>query len=713
MIKDVLLQVSRSYTPYTPPPILSEIWATGFNNSGELGIGTAGATHRSSPVQVGTNTNWNTVYVYSSFSSAIDKSGSLWVWGDNLTGGLGLGDKISRSSPVQLGTETNWAKISYHIGLKTNGTLWAWGPNNNGQLGKNDTTFRSSPVQVGTDTNWKDVWTNKTTLSSMLGIKTDGTLWSWGSSAGFNRDNGTPAPVYEDLSYTLLRSYTMVAMGEWIGYAIKSGGTLWAWGINSDYNLGDGTTTVRSLPVQIGTDSDWSKITTAKTIYNALLTDVFREHNFGIKTGGSLWGWGANGTGELGLLDTTFTRSIPVQIGPDTNWSSVSAGTSFTVALKTNNTLWSWGNGGSGRLGINLATGNRSSPVQIGTRSDWTQVSSGASHTLAIRSDRTLWSWGLGTSRQLGVTTTTTGNRSSPTQVGVTSNWTQISAGGSHSMAVASNGTLWTWGANNNGQLGLRDTATRSSPVQVGTRSDWTQVSANGDFSLAIRSDKTLWVWGANGANTLGLGVTTNRSSPTQVGTLSNWVSGSFGAGHIAAITDTGILYTAGTMSQLGIGRLASDSISRSNPTQIGTDTNWDVFLEGDVLKKTNGTIWGIRNSPVQLGTETNWAKVSSWGNGNTTGVKTDGTLWNWSDDTTYTQIGTDTNYKDISGIYNSLIFIIKTDGTLWFKGANNWGQGGLGDTTNRTSPVQVGTLSTWVSASADSLTEFFIKQYT
>jgi alpha-tubulin suppressor-like RCC1 family protein len=707
MIKDVIVAAQK--TPPVPPVYLTEIWATGFNNYG--GMGDNSIIDRSSPVQTGTKTDWKIAYNSGNFAAGIDLSGSLWTWGINIEGDLGLGDTISRSNPVRVGTETNWAKVTLGSALKTNGTLWVWGRNTFGQLVTGDTSRRSNPVQVGINTDWKDIPQSTGVSDTYFAIKTDGTLWSWGFSKGFTRSAGTPGIVYEDIHYQLLRSYTMVAMGEYIGYAIRSNGTLWAWGTNTDYNLGDGTTTVRSLPVQIGIDTNWSFVTTAKTNYFGNATDTLREHNFAIKTTGELWGWGANGVGELGVFNTTFIRSIPVQIGPDTNWSRVTAGTSFTVALRTNRTLWSWGSNTAGRLGINLASGNRSSPVQIGTRSDWTQVAAGSSHTLAIRSDNTLWAWGLGTARQLGITVATSVSRSSPTQVGVLSNWTQISAGGSHSMAVASNGTLWTWGANNNGQLGLRDTATRSSPVQVGTRSDWTQVSANGNMSLAIRSDKTLWVWGTNNYGELGLGVSTDRSSPTQVGTLSNWVSGSFGAGHIGLIDANGVLYSAGIANVLGLGRIHEDIIHRSSPTQIGRDTNWNNFSAGLSMMKTDGTIWAIDGSPVQLGTETNWAKVHYRGVGQGSGLKTDRTLWNWSSNhSTYSQLGNDT-YKDFNGYYANRIHLIKTDGTLWFKGLNTNGWGGVGDTATRTSPVQVGTLNTWVSASSDDIGQF-IKRY-
>jgi alpha-tubulin suppressor-like RCC1 family protein len=720
MIKDIIVAAQK--TPPVPPVYLNELWGMGQNSLYPLGLNDG--LDRSSPVQVGTDTNWSSISSGQT-SFAIKTDGTLWSWGANSFqegGDMGVGDTINRSSPVQIGTHTNWKTVTSKLALKTDGTLWSWGRNDLGQVGLGDTVVRSSPVQIGTDTNWAEINNIYFNLSNAA-IKTDGTLWVWGYNdgqmLGLTRDNAKFATIDSDLDYTYInRSFTMVSMGKIVSYAIGFDGTLWGWGSNANRAIGDGTTTNRSVPTQVGIDTNWSKVIAGKSIIGP--SDF---HNFAIKTDGTLWGWGNNSVGQLGLLDIAF-RSIPTQIGPDTNWSKVSAGTSFTIAIKTDGTLWSWGSNTNGTLGLRtaaIASSNRSSPVQIGTRSDWTQISSGTSHTIAIRSDGTLWAWGNGSFRQLGITTTFTGNRSSPTQVGVRSDWTQIAAGYSHSMAISSNGTLWSWGGNADGQLGIGVATGRSSPVQVGTRSDWTQVDANRIVSSGLRSDGTLWSWGDNSYGNLGLGVYTNRSSPTQVGTLNTWASASsIGLFHSGVIDNTGIVYTAGYFTtatdtnNLTMGRRSTDLINRSSPTQLGNDTNWSKIFAGGVLQRTDGSVWGIRSSPVQLGTETNWASVTSQYGDYTVnwGIKTDGTLWRWNINT-YSQVGTDSDWKTLTSPFGGYVHFTKTNGTLWFWGMNNVGQGGFGDTIYRSSPTQVGTLNTWVSASNYSVITHLIKRYT
>ena len=721
MLKNIIINALK--TEPAPTVYFTELWGTGQNSTGLGGypIGVNDSLNRSSPVQIGTKTNWSSIKSGKS-SFAIDTSGSLWTWGYNNYGQLGIGTSSPsdiRSTPVQIGTLLDWKKVSggdeYVIALKTDGTIWSWGRNDSGQIGMNDVINRSSPVQIGNYTDWIDI-------SRIGAIKSDGTLWSWGYNLGGELGLSTRHDQFNKISIN--RSFSVFTSGEASGFAISFDGKLWSWGQNTFGELGLNDTTLRSSAVQVGTDTNWSKIKAGI------------RHTLGIKTNGTLWSWGANIRGQLGLGDT-IQRSIPTQVGTDTDWSTLSAGNSFTIAIRYNGTMWSWGNNANGELGLLLSpsTGHRSSPVQIGTRSDWTQVACGHEHSIALRSDGTIWSWGRNTVRQLGFPTVFNQGRSSPIQIGVLSNWTQVSAGDSNSAAIASNGTLWAWGLNTVGQVGRNDTLNVSSPVQVGTMSNWTQVSIRSS-TLAIRSDGTFWGWGNNQSSQLGLLDSINRSSPVQIGTLSNWVSASNTVSVNLAMDNYGTIYTAGGQGfpTNALSRIPFDAINRSSPVQLGEETNWKSFFGSyySVVEKTNGSVWTIRSFPVQIGTDTDWKILMASDDvesTNTTkiGIKTNGTLWSWGPangtgllglgDTSArsipTQVGTDTNWSTLTQILNNNITAVKTNGTLWGWGSNGAGQLGLGDKINRSSPTQVGTLSTWVSASQYSVITHYIKRYT
>ena len=199
-----------------------------------------------------------------------------------------------------------------------------------------------------------------------------------------------------------------------------------------------------------------------------------------------LWAWGQNAQGSLGLGNTT-NYSSPKQVGALITWNTVAGGNLSSFAIKTDGTLWSWGFNTSGRLGLGDVT-NRSSPVQIGALTTWSKIASGISSAgaLAIKTNGTLWSWGDNASGQLGLGNTT--SYSSPKQVGALTTWSKVASGDDHLLAIKTGGTLWAWGYNGRGQLGLGDITNRSSPVQVGAQASWSEVAglSNG-ATLAIQ----------------------------------------------------------------------------------------------------------------------------------------------------------------------------------------------------------------------------------
>lgn len=365
------------------------------------------------------------LYIYRSVFS----QGNLWIIGDT-TGDNTLN---SRSSPVQTAAGgTNWKRVAvggnFKSAIKTDGTLWTWGYYTDNQLGDNTYTQRSSPVQTAAG----------------------GTDWKF------------------------------VALGNSYATAIKTDGSFWVWGNNDNGQFGDGTTTGKAVPTQVGTDKNWKQTSCGTSLWSFTAA---------IKTDGTLWMFGNNDVGQLGDNSTTG-KSSPVQtVAGGTNWKQVACGLKFTTAIKTDGTLWLWGNNGYGEIGDNSIT-HKSSPVQtVAGGTNWKQVSVLRGSVGAIKTDGTLWTWGENNNYgHLG--NDTRDSKSSPIQtVAGGTNWKQIAVGEYFMAGLKTDGTIWTWGRNDQGQLGDNSTTSKSSPIQtIAGGTSWKQIYC-GNASLAMVSD--------------------------------------------------------------------------------------------------------------------------------------------------------------------------------------------------------------------------------
>ena len=362
-------------------------------------------------------------------------------------------------------------------------------------------------------------------------------LYWWGKNTdGVAGLNQTSTGNYSSpVQVSAVNVWDRVSSGSYAMGWIKADGTLWVTGRNSPggiLGLNDNDSNQRySSPVQVGTDSTWGSI-------------FFGRHGAaGVKTDGTLWTWGNNPDGMLGHNQPTGTTySSPKQVGTNTTWSTavghLDGGFTRFGGIKTDGTLWIWGNGGYGQIGKNDEI-TRSSPTQVpGTFTKLTGL--GGANTSAIKSDGTLWVWGSSNQGNLGLNQSgTPAHRSSPTQI--PGAWAQVYSGGLFStLAIKTDGSMWSWGDNENGELGLNvggpyqgDT---SSPAQVGTATDWEKVKGGGRMYMASKTDKTLWSWGKNlngqaGQNVTGPGL----SSPTQLPgnwTIANWTSTAYNAAY-------------------------------------------------------------------------------------------------------------------------------------------------------------------------------------
>ena len=392
---------------------------------------------------------------------AIANNGTLWAWGKNATGELGLNDTTDRLLPTQVGTDSNWDKIavgfSHSMALKTDGTLWTWGGNSNGQLGHGDTSIRQVPTQVGIDTNWLTI---NTKYSSSFALKQNKSLWAWGSNSNSLLGNGNTIDQTVPIQIGVDNDWEKLATTQDASFVIKSNGTLWSTGLATSNGIASSTIVF----TQVGSDNDWK--------------DIFNGHRnlFALKNDNTLWNTGANFFGDVGydtsnpynLLGTTFNKVLTQ------DWAYVGSGFRYTLAVKTDGTLWGWGNVAKSRFGL---ANSPYVPMQIGLESNWKQISSGFAGTLAVKSDSSIWSGGSNASGVLGLGDTTTRNQFEQVSCPCTSTTTW-------------NGTIWS--------NGFPDVT-----KQVIFNGNYTglgfsacSVQVNGTSIVLINSDETLHVQG-------------------------------------------------------------------------------------------------------------------------------------------------------------------------------------------------------------------------
>ena len=367
-----------------------------------------------------------------------------------------------------------------------------------GERGDNGSTNRNTIINnppltevPGGGKNWKAL--------SLAGgyvnaIKSDGTLWQWGRNLFDAVSRSSPAQVGSSTNWKLVNSKGVVNAG-----AIKTDGTLWIWGTNVHGSIGDNTTISRSSPTQVGSSTNWKSISFG---YDSPLQTATAA---AIKMDGTLWTWGYNNAGTMGINDRVH-RSSPTQVGSSTDWKTVDAGDEYMVAIKTDGTMWSWGTNVNGVLGINLSGfggfDNRSSPVQIGINTNWNKIICAIDYVFALKTDNSLWSWGYNTEGVLGFSDTI--SRSSPTQLGTKDTWYKISAFWEQSVyAIKTDGTLWTWGRLDQKVEDDIGIDFRSSPIQIYSGNSWVDVSSGavgpgyGGSALMLK-DVTTSIYGDN-----------------------------------------------------------------------------------------------------------------------------------------------------------------------------------------------------------------------
>jgi len=352
-----------------------------------------------------------------------------------------------------------------------------------------------------------------------------GKLWMWGHN-NFGQLGNNSTNNMSDANQTVYSTTDWYKLSSGFGHnaIIKNDGSLWCWGLNLHGEVGEGTALNKSVPVQIGTEYNWTQANAG--IFSSAA----------IKNDNTLWTWGSNEFGQLGNFSVN-NQSSPVQvIGND--WSFVNSNGSGCFALKKNGTAWVWGRNNDGQLGLGDKT-HRSSPVQLGITSDWAFITSGAWHKAAIKSDGSLWLWGGNFGGQIG--NNTSENISSPVQTTVQGNdWKYVSCGFNHTAAIKTDGSMWLWGNNSIGQLGINSIANYRYPVREATnKTNWIKVECGYYFNVVLDDTSNIYVWGINDKGQLGIGNNTNTSSPIQYPFgLGQWKDVAAGVDFIAALSD-------------------------------------------------------------------------------------------------------------------------------------------------------------------------------
>jgi len=375
------------------------------------------------------------------------------------------------------------------------------------------------------------------------------------------------------------------------------------------------------------------------------------------------------------------------------DFTKISAGGAHCLALRSDGTIWAWGNNSNGQLGVDpTSTPSTALPVRVGNENSWIGIEAGNGFSLGLKFDGSLWAWGNNSMGQLGDGTTL--NQFLAVRVGGTAFFcSQFAAGGNHALAIRSNGTLWSWGANDFGQLGngTINTTANAFPIQIGTSNNWNFVSARVNNSGSINTSGQLFLWGDNArGQTCGNMVAFCQApliqtlTPTQEYDMLNWTTVSASC-TMVGVTSNGELFGGGDNVN---GQLNQQVITGQgslpcnfywNPIKIVAGTGWMKAVNGiglnfslggaygghSLFLRSDGTLWG--SGPNQFG---------ALGNGPNVGI--------------LQQIGLDNDWMDIAaGAGFSLM--LKSDGTVWSMGKNDFGQIGNGITgVNQTTPFRV-----------------------
>lgn len=569
-----------------------KLWAWGAGGTGALATGDRNS--RISAVQVSglPTVGVRAVAAGSLHVLALAEDGSVWAWGDNTSGQLGIGTTTDSLTPVKISGLSNIVAVSAHqrvnLALDASDRVWAWGRGARGSLGDGTTDDHITPFIVPGLPPIKEIRAGQ--VVSVAVARADGAAWAWGNNEFGQFGDSSYARELSPKPVTGLAGLSGFEMGSMHVIARDSGGAVLAWGRNDKGQLGVGDAVDRTVP---------TTVTGLGSIMQVMAGDT---HSVAVDSGGTVWAWGASGSGELGD-NAVALSNIPTDVSGVSGMVAVAAGIIHSLAIDANGSVWGWGANDSYQLGD---TTRRDSlvPIQLTGLPAIDAIAAGNDSSFALDRDGNLWSWGSnGTSGRLGRGVVS--GVQMPGKLSAVSGVKAISATNQHALAIASDNSVWSWGSNRYGALGDGTTDDRGTPTQVTGLADIVAVATGGYHSLALSGSGDVWAWGYNAKGQLGHGTQTDSLVPLKVSSLTGVVAISAGGNNSCAVTTDGRLWTWGhdVSGQLGNG------LPRSSSSITGPITSLDAFQSFScgnrfsVAMRSDGTLWTWgRNFEGQLG---------------------------------------------------------------------------------------------------------------
>ena len=457
------------------------VWAWGAGGWGELGDGSY--SDRTTPFIVPGLPQITAIVAGAVVSVAVGADGSVWMWGDNEFGQFGDSAYSAQPSPVKVTTLTGFSGFSigtfYVVARSPSGTLQAWGGNNYGQLGVGDANDRAAPAPVSASVQFAQASAG---FEHTVAVASDGSVWAWGANGSGQLADGTVSVSNRPIDVQGPGDTVAVAAGRFHVLALGRDGSVWGWGGNANGELGDGSRRDSAVPQRVPALPAMSAIAAGN------------QFSLALEPNGNIWSWGDGTVGQLGN-GQTYTQLTPEKLTAISGVTQLSAN-NHVLAVRDDGSVWAWGDNFFGQLGDG-ATTNRSTPARVNGLSDVVAVAAGGFHSLALDSSGSVWAWGSNSVGELGDGTDI--DRHTPVKVAGLSDVAAISAGENSSYAITRDGRLWAWGWNGEEELGtgsLDDYSLLARPI-VGI--DGFQGIAGGVGSaVALRTDGTVWAWGSN-----------------------------------------------------------------------------------------------------------------------------------------------------------------------------------------------------------------------